>query len=62
VLLLLPNIVLPVALLLLLAPNMLLPVFAVEPKPGAEGTLDTVCREARGADEGASEQSREGVQ
>jgi hypothetical protein len=53
VLALLPNIVLPVVLLLLLlAPNMLVPVFAAEPKPGAEGKLDTVRREARGAGEG----------
>jgi hypothetical protein len=51
VLALLPNIVLPVVLLLP-APNMLVPVFAGEPKPEAEGKLDTVCREARGAGEG----------
>jgi hypothetical protein len=53
VLLLLPNIVLPVLLLLLLfAPNILVPVFAVEPKPEAKGKLDTVRREARGVGEG----------
>jgi hypothetical protein len=51
-LVLLPNIVLPVVLLLLPAPNMLAPVFAGEPKPEAEGKLDTVRREARGAGEG----------
>jgi hypothetical protein len=46
-LVLLPNILLPVVLLL--EPNMLVPVLVFEPKPEAEGKLDTVCREAVGA-------------
>lgn len=48
VLLLPPNMVLPVVLLLF-EPNMLEPVFVLEPKPEAEGELDTICREGRGA-------------
>ena len=41
-----PNIVLPV--LFAPPPNMLVPVFAFEPKPEAEGKLDTVRRGGRG--------------
>lgn len=41
-----PNIVLPV--LFAPPPNMFVPVFAFEPKPEAEGKLDTVRRGGRG--------------
>lgn len=46
---LLPNMLLPVVVLLFDAPKMPVPVFVFEPKPEAKGKLDTVCRETRGA-------------
>lgn len=58
-LVLLPNMLLPVVVLLVFdAPKMPVPVFVFEPKPEANGKLDTVCRETRGARQGAHQGSR----